>query len=247
MSISYQLYCSRNFPPVADTLTMLSEAGFTEVEGFGGLFGDVDALEAGLNAAGLRMTSSHMGMDMVEGDPEGTLALARRLGIEKIFVPHIAAPDRPADAAGWESYAQRLAAAGKPFVDAGFVFGWHNHDFELVDLGGGRTPLDVIADAGVALELDLGWVKVAGHDPVEWINRFNSKISAVHVKDISPEGQAQDEDGWADVGHGVMDWAAIHAALQANGINHMVAEHDNPSDHKRFATRSLAAIKAFSA
>ena len=84
MSISYQLYCSRNFPPVADTLTMLSEAGFTEVEGFGGLFGDVDALEAGLNAAGLRMTSSHMGMDMVEGDPEVDQADLAVLGDEEV-------------------------------------------------------------------------------------------------------------------------------------------------------------------
>ena len=44
-----------------------------------------------------------------------------------------------------------------------------------------------------------------------------------------------------------MDWAAIDAALKANGITHMVVEHDNPSDHARFARRSLAAVKAFSA
>ena len=56
MSISYQLYCSRNFPPLADTLAMLSKAGFTEVEGYGGLYGDVPALKAALDAAGLRMT-----------------------------------------------------------------------------------------------------------------------------------------------------------------------------------------------
>ena len=46
--ISYQLYCSRNFPPVADTMKMLAEAGFAEVEGYGGLLGDPAALKAAL-------------------------------------------------------------------------------------------------------------------------------------------------------------------------------------------------------
>ena len=32
--ISYQLYCSRNFPPTAKTLQMLGDAGYSEVEGF---------------------------------------------------------------------------------------------------------------------------------------------------------------------------------------------------------------------
>jgi sugar phosphate isomerase/epimerase len=95
------------------------------------------------------------------------------------------------------------------------------------------------------LELDLAWVRVAGHDPVAWINKYAGKIAAVHVKDIAPDGTCLDEDGWADVGHGIMDWAAIHSALQGAGITHYVAEHDNPNDDKRFATRSLAAIQQF--
>ena len=30
---SYQLYSSRNFPPLADTLRMVAEVGYTQVEG----------------------------------------------------------------------------------------------------------------------------------------------------------------------------------------------------------------------
>jgi len=243
--IAYQLYCSRNFPPMSDTLAMLASAGFKAVEGFGGLYADPEALKAGLDANGLTMPSGHFGLDMVEKDPGRAIHVAKVLGTQKVIVPHIGADQRPSDAAGWEAFGKRLAAAGKPIEDAGFTFGWHNHDFELADLGGGVTPLDLIAAAGVDLELDLGWVRVAGHDPVAWIQKYADRIMAVHIKDIAKDGEAVDEDGWADVGYGIMDWAAIKPALDAAGISHYVVEHDNPKDHKRLATRSLATIKGW--
>jgi sugar phosphate isomerase/epimerase len=243
--IAYQLYCSRNFPPLSDTLAMLVSVGFKAVEGFGGLYADPEALKAGLDANGLTMPSGHFGLDMVEKDPGRAIHVAKVLGTQKVIVPHIGADQRPSDAAGWEAFGKRLAAAGKPIEDAGFTFGWHNHDFELADLGGGVTPLDLIAAAGVDLELDLGWVRVAGHDPVAWIQKYADRIMAVHIKDIAKDGEAVDEDGWADVGYGIMDWAAIKPALDAAGISHYVVEHDNPKDHKRLATRSLATINGW--
>lgn len=245
--ISYQLYCSRNHPPLANTLKMLADAGYREVEGYGGLFDDIEGLKAGLDANGLRMTSSHIGLDMIEDDPAGTLAVIKTLGIEKVFVPYLAADARPADTAGWVAFGKRLVEAGKPLQDAGIQFGWHNHDFEFHVTETGDVPLDLIAAASddMMLELDLGWVRVAGHDPVDWIKKYAGKIGAVHVKDIAPDGKCADEDGWADVGHGIMDWPAIHAALQAVGVDHYVAEHDNPRDDKRFATRSLASVQKF--
>jgi len=246
VTIAYQLYCSRNFPPVSDALKMLADAGYTAVEGYGGLFDDLDGLEAGLKDNGLDMVSSHIGLDMVEGDPAKTLEICKRLGVKKVFVPHLKPDERPSDAAGWAAFGQRLAEAGKPILDAGLVYGWHNHDFELVKLDDGNFPLDhIAAGEGVTLELDLGWVRVAGKDPVSRINTYRDKLAAVHVKDIAPKGEARDEDGWADVGHGVMDWGPIIAALNAAGVDHYVAEHDNPSDHKRFAERSLASMKSF--
>lgn len=244
-TIAYQLYCSRNFPPLGDTLKMLAGAGYTAVEGFGGLYADLDGLKAGLDAAGLAMPTGHFGLDMVEGNPARAIEVARTLGMTGVFVPYVMPADRPSDKAGWAAFGKRLAEAGKPVQDAGFDFGWHNHDFELADLGGGETPLDMIAGAGNRLELDLAWVKRGHADPVAWINRYAGQIAAVHVKDIAPAGQNADEDGWADVGHGTMDWAAIRPALAAAGITHFVLEHDNPKDHQRFATRSLATVKTW--
>jgi sugar phosphate isomerase/epimerase len=245
--LSYQLYCSRNNPPIGDTLKMLATAGYREVEGYGGLFDDVATLKAALDETGLRMTSSHIGLDMIESDPSGTLEIIKTLGIEKVFAPYVAEEDRPKDSAGWAAFGKRLAAAGKPLQDAGVIFGWHNHDFEFGPTATGDMPIDLIAAGAddLMLELDLGWVGRSGQDSVAWINKYAGRITAAHVKDIAPAGECTDEDGWADVGHGTMDWAAIHAALQATGVTHYVAEHDNPSDDKRFATRSLTAMQSF--
>ena len=65
------------------------------------------------------------------------------------------------------------------------------------------------------------------------------------MKDIAPKGEKQDEDGWADVGHGTQDWPAIKAELDAQGVTHFVLEHDNPADHARFARRSLDTVQGW--
>lgn len=246
-SISYQLYCSRNFPPLEDTLTMLAAAGYRDVEGYGGLYGDLPGVQAALDKAGLKMPTGHFGLAQIEDETEAMLNVARTLKMEAVIVPFVPVDQRPTDAAGWAAFGQRLVKAGKPFQDAGFAFGWHNHAFEFDSLGGADLPIDLIAAASpdLKLELDLGWVRVSGHDPVAWIEKFAGRIVAVHVKDIAPDGQNADEDGWADVGHGIMPWGPIKAALDAAGVTRYVVEHDNPKDHKRFATRSIAAVKAF--
>jgi hypothetical protein len=68
---SYQLYSSRNFPPLEDTLEMLSKLGYNNVEGFGALLEDVNPREFRtlLDKINLTMTSSHVGLDLIESDP----------------------------------------------------------------------------------------------------------------------------------------------------------------------------------
>lgn len=246
-SISYQLYCSRNFPPLADTLSMLAAAGFTEVEGYGALYDDPAALKAQLDAAGLSMTTGHFGLDMVEASPDAALNVARTMGMEAVIVPFLPPAERPTDTAGWTAFGRRLTRAGAPIIAAGLPFGWHNHDFEFQPTETGALPLDLIMQAAPELKLepDLGWAIRAGQDPVALIKTYAGRIIAVHVKDIAPKGEALDEGGWADVGHGTVDWAPIIAALEAAHVTRFVVEHDNPADHHRFATRSLAAVKAF--
>ncbi|MFZ2103261.1 MAG: sugar phosphate isomerase/epimerase [Oricola sp.] len=241
---SYQLYSSRNFPPLSATLKMLGDLGYTQVEGYGGLFANLEALDelkADLAANGLTMPTGHFGLDMVRDQSERVLKIVETLGIEAVIVPAVPASERSRDAAGWRALGEQLAAAAAPFWKAGLTFGWHNHAFEFVETETGEMPLDLIlaGDPKLALEFDVAWAVKGNQDPLVWIRKYAARIVAAHIKDIAPEGECADEDGWADVGHGTMDWTRIMEALRRTQARWFVMEHDNPSDHARFARRSI--------
>ncbi|EPX85495.1 Xylose isomerase-like TIM barrel [Rubellimicrobium thermophilum DSM 16684] len=163
--IAYQLYCSRNFPPLEDTLAMLAGQGWKAVEGYGALYGDAPALRAALDRHGLSMPSGHFALAQLEEDPRGMIAAARTLGIGKVIVPWIEPDRRGSDPDSWRAFAATVARALEPFRAEGFAVGWHNHDWDLADLGDGSTPTDLMAKAGLGIELDLGWGRPRGAGP----------------------------------------------------------------------------------
>ncbi len=247
---SYQLYSSRKFGPLADTLRMVSDLGYAEVEGYGALFADdalVAALKASLAETGLTMPTAHIGLDALEDRTAATLQMAKEIGIRTIYCPHVQADARPDTAEGWVAFGRRLHEAGKPFRDAGFGFGWHNHDFEFRALPDGTIPMNAVFEGAPDLEweADIAWVVKGGSDPLKWIADQADRITAVHLKDIAPAGEAVDEDGWADLGQGTLDWQALMDASREAGAKHFVMEHDNPNDDARFARRSLAAARSY--
>jgi sugar phosphate isomerase/epimerase len=238
---SYQLYSSRDFGPMPETFGMLAALGYAHVEGYGPVYEDLDATKKALDETGLTMPSGHFAMDLVENNPDRVIEIAKALGIRKIIVPYLMPADRPTDAAGWTAFGKRLAAAGKPLQDAGFQFGWHNHDFEFIALPTGELPIDLIlANESVGFEFDVAWAAVAGKDPADVIAQYGDRIIAAHVKDRAPAGQNANEDGWADAGHGTLDWPGHFSALKAAGCDLFIMEHDKPADDNRFASRALA-------
>ena len=244
--ISYQLYSSRNFD-LDETLRMLSRHGIHEVEGYAPLYQNLDASKQRLDQYGMSMPTGHFAIELVEEDPTSCLAIARTLQIQSVIVPFLTPDQRPSDSDGWYRLGQRLSAMGKPMRDAGLGFGWHNHDFEFLPCENGSLPLECLAEScpELQLELDLAWIHVSGQDPVAWVEKFSDRILAVHVKDRAPPGENSDEDGWADVGHGTMEWDRISAALNKAQAPRYILEHDNPLDPDRFVQRSLATVKAF--
>jgi sugar phosphate isomerase/epimerase len=243
-AFSYQLYSSRKFPPIARTLSMLAAAGYREVEGFGGAIeaaGGVTELRALLDANGLKMPTAHFAIETAEASPNAVIADARRLGVSVIVIPWLQPADRPNDVAGWVALGRRVERLAQPLMASGFSVAWHNHDFELVPLANGHLPLKLMLDAApsVKLELDVAWAHVAGMDPCECIRRWRDRLVTVHIKDRAPDGKNAKEDGWADVGQGVLDWPSIIKAVRNSPARHVIMEHDNPSDHERFARNSI--------
>ena len=62
--------------------------------------------------------------------------------------------------------------------------------------------------------------------------------AAVHAKDLAPEGQAVDEDGWTILGQGLLPWAELATAVRAH-TELIVFEHDNPKDAEACLRGSL--------
>ncbi|MEX0365211.1 MAG: sugar phosphate isomerase/epimerase family protein [Ruegeria sp.] len=247
MSVSYQLYSSRNFTPWSNVIETLAELGYTQVEGFAAVYDDPVTFRQLLDENGLSMPSGHFSIEALEDDFDATVAQARLLGVQKIFAPYLGEEDRACDTAGWTDFASRLSAIGDKLRNAGFGFGWHNHDFEFSPLEDGGIPMRILLESDSALEweADIAWVIRGGADPFEWIETYGHRITAAHVKDIAPDGQNADEDGWSDLGRGIVDWAGLTASLRSKGVTLFIMEHDNPSDDARFARNSIETFKSF--
>lgn len=247
-NISYQLYSSRNFPPLSDTLKMLSGLGYMAVEGYGGMMNESlnsTALKTDLDKNNLIMPTCHIGLDQIQASPNSIILMAKELGVENIYVPAVPESERKQSAAGWTALGNALEEAAKPLLDAGIQVGWHNHAFEFATTDSSELPLDLILGAAesLTLELDIAWAVVGQHDAIATVNKYADRLSAAHIKDLAPTGECSDEDGWADVGHGTMDWPALIQRLMELKVGHFILEHDNPIDHHRFAERSLNTVK----
>jgi sugar phosphate isomerase/epimerase len=248
MNWYFQLYSARNFQPWDAILKLVADAGYAGVEGFGGVYDDPPSFRRKMDANGLTMPVGHFGVDMLEKDFAKAADTANTLGVTNIVCPFLMPDQRPKDASGWRAFGGRLAKAGEAAKKAGFEFGWHNHHFEFERLPDGSVPMTAILEAApeIGWEIDIAWVVRGNADPLEWVDRFGKRITAVHDMDIAPKGENADEDGWADVGHGTIDWKKIMKALrEKTPAKVFIMEHDKPSDVGRFARRSIEAANGF--
>jgi sugar phosphate isomerase/epimerase len=243
-ALSIQLYSTRSLPTLEHQLALVSNLGYRMVEPYAAQLADPARLKESLQRFSLRMPTAHVGLDRLRADAAGTARLCRGLGVETILVPAPPPNERDKDMNGWRALGRELADISRIIGDEGARFGWHNHHWEVSQHSAGRYPLDLLFEEAPELvwEADLAWLVRGGVDPVQWLNRYAGRIPAAHVKDLAPAGAAHDEDGWADVGHGTLDWGALLPAMQAAGVKLLVVEHDNPSDVARFARRSRETI-----
>lgn len=243
---SMQLWSTRKFPPLSSVFETLARHGYASVEGYSGTYEDLPELRRLLDVNGLTMPTAHFSLQQLKDKP-ATLATARTLGAKAVFCAGLAHVDRVKPDAGWDELAADLAELSKFYKDQGLGFGWHNHDFEFAPTESGRLPMDIILSEApdIDWEMDAAWIVRGGLDPLEWLTRYGQRVIAVHLKDRAPAGENQDEDGWADLGHGMMPWRAIADVIRSGTrASYFVMEHDNPNDFERFASRSIASARA---
>jgi sugar phosphate isomerase/epimerase len=188
-------------------LARIADLGYGAVEPFN-VLDDPAGLRADLAAAGLATCGVH-------ATPSGeraraVLRAAAILGTDTIIIPHMP-PARFADRAGVEALAGELNEIAARIADQGFRLGYHNHDFELASIVGGRPALEVLADAldeRVLLEVDTYWAAVGGQDVPALLGRLGDRVRYLHVKD----GPVTRDDPMTAVGAGRMPVTEILAA-----------------------------------
>jgi sugar phosphate isomerase/epimerase len=207
--VALQLYTVRDEIGAgrAAVLRRLAGFGYRTVEPYDVLT-DPDVLRGELDAAGLGVCSVHT--QPFGDDAEAAFRGARTVGAGTVIVPHIP-PERFADADGVRAVASELNEASRRAAQHGLRLGYHNHDFELSTLIGGRPALEVLAgqlDPEVILEVDTYWAAVGGQDVVALLGRLGPRVRYLHVKD----GPVTKDDPMTAVGTGKMPVAEILAA-----------------------------------
>ena len=234
MRLAVQLYTLRTLDAVA-ALPALAAQGYEAVE----LYArpdDAGELRRQLDDAGLEVCGWHVALERFDGEFGEVVEQARILSVPRLVVPWA---DRPPDRAGAEALAERLGALLDRVAAAGFPLGYHNHGHELEPLSDGTVTLDVLAEVdGLELELDLGWLWVAGEDPVARLAKHAGRVPLVHAKDFS------DRETSVPVGEGAVGYDQIVPAARDAGVEWLIVEQEeHAGDPLDSTARSAEALR----
>ena len=124
---------------------------------------------------------------------------------------------------------------GETFKKYGIRVGYHNHQHELREHFDGKTPLEYLYDAGLAMELDVGHVKLAGGCPVAWLKKLAGRVPSIHAK----PGGGNSVGGAGDAN----DWKAIFSAAAASGTKWAIVECETRRNTFEDVEKSRAFLK----
>ena len=169
---------------------------------FDALAGDgADRCRDALDEAGLDAIGGHVRVERLEENRDETLAVCRKLGIDRLVVPTYD-PDAFATREGVESAARHLSGLASDLASQGVELLYHNHTFEFGDLGG-AVAFEAFVGAAEPLgfEPDTGLARHAGYDPSDLLDLVGGRAPLVHLTDTEAAG---DEKLHVDPGRGVV-------------------------------------------
>ena len=247
LPIGLQLYSVRDVLPkhYEGTLKQLGALGYQEVEA-AGFFGRSAAdVKQAMAQANLTCVSSHHSMPDLLPRTDAIIEYGNNLGLKYIICsspalqdPSHAKPHNPHNNMeamtldDWKWNIEQFNRIGEKVNAAGMRFGYHNHTAEFRPQNG-VLPYDEILrltdPAKVTLEMDCGWVVVGGKDPAEYLTRYPTRISMLHVKDFKLTGKPASESApppSAELGRGSIDYRRIFEAAKNGHIEHAFIEQE---------------------
>jgi inosose dehydratase len=184
------------------------------------------------------------------------------LGLDRTMISSMALPARmaePAVGAGFDAgrlaravdncgrVCRVLQAEGLRPLHHSHVGGVFETEAEIVRL------LDDLGPAVIGFGPDTGHLRWAGIDPAPVIRRYADRIGGIHIKDCFPDflapesrrgmsyhGVQDTKRLWAEPGRGVVDFAAVLAAIPADYDGDFMIEVDEPSVESKLESHRIS-------
>jgi sugar phosphate isomerase/epimerase len=224
--LGFQLYSLHAIDdPLPAVLERIGETPFAGVE-FAGL-GDTapDTLAATLADADLRAAGAHVDIEALETNVAETAETYRSLGCSELTVPYLD-PAAFESATALDDTAGRLSDIATDLAADDIGLHYHNHDHEFVSVENQPALSGLAARLeNVSLQVDLGWVGAAGHDPLAFFEEHEDQIELAHLKDYDGEtGET------VPLGEGDLDLDATMAAVEASDVEWLIYEAEERPD-----------------
>lgn len=203
----------------------------------GGIW-DVDVAAeriAAVRACGLTVISAHVMLGTLS-DPQQLLDLLPelvRFGRENEITYFVLSPMK--DASQIVPFLPALRELSDALHSEGMALALHNHEMECIPVDG-VTALDCILEQcpNLKLELDVGWAKFAGADPVALMRKYRDRLELLHFKDIRADACPENRDScFTAVGAGSIPLREIMAEakfcpIAEHGL--IIDQDDSPTD-----------------
>jgi sugar phosphate isomerase/epimerase len=246
--LGLQLYSVRELLPkdYDGTLKQLGSIGFREVESAGYYNHSAAEVKQAMSNASLHLVSAHYSSDILHQQFDEILAFNKELGVHYIICsfPGFKDPARvknmnPKDKDNaftledWRWNAEQFNAIGAKVSAAGLQFGYHNHTMEFHETDGVVPYVELLRltdPAHVTMEMDCGWVIVAGANPIDYLRKYPTRISMLHVRDfkgITANSSITNVPTIVELGQGTIDYRPIfEEAAKAGVVKHCFVEQE---------------------
>ncbi|MCJ7466479.1 MAG: sugar phosphate isomerase/epimerase [Maribacter sp.] len=221
-----QLYSFRDAmdQDAVGTLRQIASIGFKEIESAGSSKG----YYYGLSPLEMKKVCDDLGMNLKSGHVrldekwQKTMEDAVTSGQEYLICSSMPSNGQTAD--NYKKVAEEFNKAGEQCKKLGLKFGYHNHEYEF-ESDKGQVLYDILLDHTdpdlVHMELDLGWVIVAGKDPLDYFAKYPSRFPLWHLKDMDMTKKESTE-----FGKGGLDIRKMMENQKASGLQHIFIEQE---------------------
>lgn len=209
------------------TLERVADLGYKSVQ-FAGFFGTpASEVKELMDRKGVQAAGAHVPIEQLSEDKlEETFAFHKKIGNRLIVVPALPKEMRE-NAEDYLATARKLNEIGEACKQAGFTFGYHNHDFEFQNMDG-QTGFDLLYENTdpdlVKMELDCYWATYAGHDPLKILSEHQDRCLSLHLKDIKTAG---DKKVSTEIGNGELNIGQLVKTGLEHGVEWFTVEQES--------------------